>query len=101
MKFLIDKENTDGGRFLPDWEYDRRLGVLMGKYKFKETVIKNTLMEDIKINTVRISSMKELEQFVKDFGDIKITQDSGYYFNIGCPRIVLLSEKINEEIFKK
>lgn len=93
MKFLIDKKETNDGIYVPDWEFDRRLDILMAKYKFKETIIKNSLMEDIKIYTIRISNMKQMDEFIKEFGPVTVVSDCGYYFDIGCPRILIEDDK--------
>jgi len=97
MKFLIDKKSTENGIYVPDWEFDRRLDTLMAKYKFKETIIKNNLMEDIKIYTIRISSMKQMDEFTKEFGPVTIVRDPGYYFDINCPRVIIEDDKYDTQ----
>lgn len=89
MRFLIDKIEINEGRFLADWELDHRLDKLKEKYKFKTTILRDENQITTEVNTIRISNMKQLKEFIEDFGDITITQDSGYYFDIGCPRIII------------
>jgi len=97
MRFLIDKMETDEGRFLADWEYDYRLDKLKEKYKFKTTILRDENQITTEVNTIRISNMKQLKEFIEDFGDITITQDSGYYFDIGCPRIIISDDNCYDD----
>lgn len=98
MRFLIDKMETNEGRFLADWELDHRLDILREKYKFKTTILRDKHKINSEIHTIRITSMKQLQEFIEDFGDITITQDSGYYFNIGYPRIIVSDINPEKEI---
>ena len=93
MKLLLDKKECDSGRFLPDWECDYRLAILKEKYKFKTTILRDEHKMNLEIHTIRIISMKQLQEFIEDFGDITITKDPGYYFDIGCLRIIINDSK--------
>lgn len=89
MKFLLDKKECENGRFLPDWEFDRRLDILREKYKYKRIVLRDEHHINSEISIIRISNMRQLQEFINDFGDVTITNDSGYYFDVGCPRIIV------------
>lgn len=91
MKFLIDKKETDSGRFLADWEFDKRLDVLENKYSYKEKEFKNEHMEGLLTSTIRLKSLKQLREFMDDMGvdSIIITKDSGYYVSTGDLRIIV------------
>ena len=99
MKFLIDKKETDGGRFIADWDLDKRLDFLRAKYGYKETKLKNEYMDDLTTCTIRIKSLKQLKEFMYDMevDSIIITQDSGYYVSTGDLRIILDIDEYEEE----
>lgn len=97
MKFLIDKIECDTGGFLPDWDLDSRLDTLREKYKFKTTILRNEKQVTTEVSTIRISNMKQLKEFIEDFGDITITQDCGFYFDIGCPRIIISDDNCYDD----
>ncbi len=99
MKFLIDKKETDGGRFIADWEFDRRLDILENKYSYKEKVFKNEYMDNLMTSTIRIKSLKQLKEFMDDMKveNIIISKDSGYYVSTGDLRIVVDIEEGDNE----
>lgn len=97
MRFLLDKMETDEGRFLPDWDLDRRLDILREKYKYKKTVLRDENHINSEIHTIRISSMKQLQEFINDMGDITITKDPGYYFDNGYMRIIVSDDDPTKE----
>lgn len=94
MKFLLDKKECENGRFLPDWEFDHRLDLLREKYKYKRIVLRDEHHINSEISIIRISNMRQLQEFISDFGDITITNDPGYYFDVGCPRIIIHEEGV-------
>ena len=100
MKFLIDKKCTDDGRFISDWELDKRLDILENKYSYKEKEFKNEHMEGLLTSTIRIKSLKQLKEFMDDMevDNIIISKDSGYYVSTGDLRIVV---DIEEKEYKE
>lgn len=91
MKFLLDKKGIQEDCFIYDWENDDRIQLLKDKYKFKKTVLRDKDGIDSEINTIKIRDIRQLDEFKKDMcvEEIIITDDVGYYFDVGCKRILI------------
>lgn len=91
MKFLLDRKEIQEDCFIYDWENDDRIQLLKDKYKFKKTILRDKDGIDSEINTIRIRDIRQLDEFKKDMNikEITIVDDPGYYFDIGCKRILI------------
>lgn len=87
MKYILDRVESNDGLCVIDFEDHDKYELLKDKYKLKTVKVKNEYELVVIYNTITISSMKMMNEFIKDIGQVTITDDPGFYFDAGLHRI--------------